>query len=87
MERTVPLIFMAYGIVAISFFKHGSAAREVARQRKAKPWYGLEREPAYIDMLAALRRALWGSRINRHPTLRPHRAIILRLIESVAQAA
>ena len=86
-ERTVPLIFMAYGIVAIWFFKHGSAAREVARQRKAKPWYGLKREPAYIDMLAAVRRALWGARINRHPTLRPHRTIIIRLIESLTQAA
>lgn len=86
-ERTVPLIFMAYGIVAIWFFKHGEVEREVQRQRRTKPWYGLKREPAYIDMLAALRRTFWGARVSRHPSLRPHRAKIIRLIESMAGVA
>ena len=83
----MPLIFLAYGIVAIWFFRHGNADREVTRQRKAKPWYGLKREPAYIDMLAALRRTFWAERVSRHPTLRPHRTKIVRLMESVAGAA
>jgi hypothetical protein len=86
-ERTVPFIFMTYGIVAIWFFKHGSAAREVSRQRQAKPWYGLKHEPAYIDMLTALRRSFWGVRVSRYPSLRPHRTKIVQLIESFAYAA
>jgi hypothetical protein len=86
-ERTAPLIFLAYGIVAIWFFRHGNVDRVVARQRKSKPWYGLKREPAYIDMLAALRREFWGACISRHPSLRPHRAKIIGLIESFAGVA
>jgi len=86
-ERTVPFIFMTYAIVAIWFFKHGSVAGEVNRQRRAKPWYGLKREPAYTDMLAALRRSLWGARISRHPSLRPHRTKIVNLVQDLAYAA
>lgn len=86
-EHTVPLILTVYGIVAIWFFEHGNVNREVRRQQEAKPWYGLKREPAYIDMLAALRREFWGARISRHPSLRPHRAKIMRLIEGIAGAA
>lgn len=86
-EHTVPLILTVYGIVAVWFFRYGNAEREVAKQRKAKPWYRLKTEPAYIDMLAALRRAFWAARISKHPTLRPHRAKILRLLEGLAQAA
>lgn len=44
-------------------------------------------EPSYVDMVAALRREFWGARINGHPSLRPHRAKIIRLIESVAGVA
>ena len=86
-EHTVPLIFTVYGIVTIWFFKHGNANREVERQQEAKPWYGLKDEPAYIDMLAALRREFWGARISADPSLRPHRTKIIRLIESLASVA
>ena len=78
---------MTYGIVTIWFFKHGNAAREVERQRKIKPWYGLKREAAYTDMLAALRRSLWGVRISQYPALRPHRAKIVDLVQGLAYAA
>ena len=86
-ERTVPFIFVAYGVVAIWFLKHGKPQDVAERQRTAKPWYGLKREPAYGDMVAALRRALWGQRINHYPTLRPHRVKIIHLIETFGAAA
>jgi len=86
-EHTVPLILTVYGIVAVWFFRHGNAEREVAKQRKAKPWYRDKTEPVYTDMLAALRRALWATRISKYPSLRPHRAKILRLMEGLAQVA
>lgn len=86
-ERTVPFIFVVYGIVTIWFFKHGNAHDVAQRQRKAKPWYGLKKEPAYGDMVAALRREFWGQRINRYPSLRRHRSKIIHLIESFGAAA
>lgn len=86
-EHTVPLIFTAYAVVAIWFFRHGRVADAVNRQRQAKPWYGLKQEPAYGDMLAALRRQFWGSRISRDAPLRPHRAKILALLEGLAGVA
>ena len=86
-ERTVPLIFVAYGIVAAWFFRHGDAERETRKQRISKPWYGLKREPAYSDMLAALRREFWAQRLSRYPALKPHRRKVLRLIEECVCAA
>jgi hypothetical protein len=56
-------------------------------QREAKPWDGLKRQVAYTDMLAAVRREFWAHRISRHPSLRPHRAKVLKLIEEAAYAA
>lgn len=86
-ERTVPIIFMVYGIVVVWFLRHGDADKEVARQRRAKPWYRQKRAPAYIDMLAALRRELWIGRINANPSLRPHRREIIDIWEGYANAA
>ncbi len=86
-ERTVPFIFLVYALAAVWFFKHGDVAAAVARQRRAKPWYGLKCEPAYVDMLAALRRSLWAARVSRYPSLRPHRAKILNLVQGLAYAA
>ena len=86
-ERTVPLIFLAYGIVAVWFFRHGNAAREVQKQRVRKPWYRSKRQPAYMDMLAALRREFWAQRLSRYPSLRAHRRKVLRLIEECVCAA
>ena len=86
-ERTVPFIFLIYAVVAVWFFKHGSITNEVKRHRRAKPWYGLKREPAYTDMLAALRRSMWGSRISRYPSLRPHHTKIVNLVQKLAYVA
>jgi len=86
-ERTVPFILLTYALVAVWFFQHGDAEQVVRRQRRAKPWYGLKREPSYGDMLAALRRAFWAQRISRHPHLRAHRAKIVDLVQELAYAA
>jgi len=86
-ERTVPFIFLTYAIVVVWFFEHGDVAREVRRQRRSRPWYVLKREPAYGDMLAALRRSIWAVRVSRHPTLRPHRAKVVKLVQDLLYAA
>ena len=63
-ERTVPLIFITYGIVLVWYLAHGQPAEDVARARRARPWDTAKREPAYADMLGALRRELWTARIS-----------------------
>lgn len=86
-ERTAPFIFLTYGIVTVWFFKYGDVDRQVRRQRRNRPWYGLKQEPCFDDMLAALRREFWASRISRHPTLRRHARKILALIDPLLGAA
>ena len=63
-ERTVPMIFVTYGIVLVWYLAHGQPKKDVARARRARPWDTEKREPAYADMLAALRRELWTARIS-----------------------
>jgi hypothetical protein len=63
-ERTVPLIFSAYGLVLAWYLANGKPAADVARARRARPWDTEKRHPSYADMLAALRRTLWTSRIS-----------------------
>jgi hypothetical protein len=63
-ERTVPLIFITYGVVLVWYLAHGQPERDVARARRARPWDTEKKEPAYADMLAALRRELWTARIS-----------------------
>lgn len=71
-ERTVPLIFVTYGIVLVWYLAHGRPAKDVARARRARPWDTGKKEPAYADMLAALRRELWTARISAEA---PRRAV------------
>lgn len=63
-ERTVPLIFVTYGIVLVWYLAHGQPERDVARARRLRPWDTQKKEPAYADMLAALRRELWSARFS-----------------------
>lgn len=63
-EHTVPLIFAAYGIVLAWYLANGQPAQDVARARRTRPWDTEKSEPSYADMLAALRRTLWTSRIS-----------------------
>ena len=86
-ERTVPLIFLTYALVVVWFHQHGNVRAAVNRQRQRKPWYGQKRHPAYVDMVAALRREFWAARLSRYPSLRPHRAKVMQLMESIAYAA
>lgn len=86
-RTTVPLIFTAYALVVIWYFRHGQPEADVARVRRERPWYVLKREPSYADMLGALRRELWRSRISRHPSLRAHRAKLMPLVAAAAGAA
>jgi len=70
-ERTVPMLFMAYGLVIVWYFRHGRPAREVKTVQQQLPWYQHKCEPSFGDMLAALRREFWLVRFSQYPLLRP----------------
>ena len=63
-ERTVPLVFAAYGVVLAWYLANGKPAKDVCRARKLRPWDTGKAEPSYADMLAAMRRELWTARIS-----------------------
>lgn len=66
-RHTVPLAFVAYATVLLWYLHHGDRKRDIARARLLAPWYRHKREPAFSDMLAALRRDLWVQRLSPHP--------------------
>jgi len=68
-ERTAPLIFMVHGLVIAWYFKHGNPQSDVRRARRARPWDNQKTEPAFGDMLRALRRTIWRRRLSQHPLL------------------
>jgi hypothetical protein len=70
-RRTIPLAFLVYSLVVISYLRQGDPAADVRRVRKLAPWYRHKVEPSFADMLAAVRRQLWASRLSEHPVLRP----------------
>lgn len=86
-ERTVPLIFTAYGMVLAWYLAHGEPARDVALARRARPWDTEKRAPSYADMLAALRRRLWSGRISATLPLRAACAKLRFLLPALTSAA
>ena len=69
-ERTVPLIFMAHALVIAWYLKHGNPHSDTMRARRTRPWDRQKTEPAFGDMLRALRRTIWRRRLSRTPALR-----------------
>ncbi|MDJ0765886.1 MAG: transposase [Myxococcota bacterium] len=57
--RTAPFILTVYALVVLWYLGKGSWQEDVGRARRRAPWYRQKREPAFGDMLAALRRHLW----------------------------
>ena len=68
-QRTLPFVFVAYGILVLWYLRHGNPAEDVARARAEAPWYHHKHDPSFEDMVAALRRELWASRFSATPIL------------------
>lgn len=79
-ERTFPMIFIAYAAVIVWYFHHGRPAQDVKLVREQLPWYRQKQEPSFADMLAAARRAFWLARFSRHPLLRVVAGQIVRAL-------
>ncbi len=78
-ERTAPICFLAYGITVVWYLRHGKPQEDVARAMAEAPWYTHKRQPSFSDMLAALRRQLWASRLSDEAQLEPGSSRTLEL--------
>jgi hypothetical protein len=65
-RHTVPLAFVAYALVLVWYLRHGDTRADISRAKRAAPWYRHKRNPAFTDMLAALRRDLWVQRVSQN---------------------
>jgi hypothetical protein len=86
-RHTAPLALVAYALVCLWYFKHGSAQEDVRRARKKAPWYLHKKEPSFADMLSAARRELWTARFSSHPALRAVSAKIRKALPEWLLAA
>lgn len=86
-ERTVPMILLAYTLVVLWYFLHGRPSRDVRTVQSNVPGYAHKREPSFTDMLAALRQEFWVSRFSAYPLLRPLAKKIVRLLPYWLRAA
>lgn len=68
-QHTLPLAFAAYAVVVVWYLRHGKPGVDVSRVRMEAPWYAHKATPSFMDMLAALRRAIWAGRLSAHPLL------------------
>lgn len=80
-EHTLPFAFVAYGIVVLWYLRHGVPEDDVARAKAEAPWYRHKRDPSFEDMVAALRRELWASRLSDAPIFQRAGAKITELRE------
>lgn len=75
-ERTVPFQLLVYSLVVLWYLHYGDSQADVAARRRDQPWYQCKTDPAFADMIAALRRAVIEHRISaRVPDLGLRRLI------------
>jgi hypothetical protein len=68
-ERTVPFIFLLYGVVHVWYFRRGVPAREVKWVKRFRPWQTTKAGPAFPDLLRAIRRDFLLCRFSAYPQL------------------
>ena len=85
--HTVPLAFTAYALVLVWYLHHGQPQKDVARARRAAPWYRHKQDPSFADMLTALRRAIFEERLSADPHLKGVRRKVLDLFPYCVLAA
>ena len=70
-ERTVPFALLVSTLVVTWYARHGHDPAAITARRAAQPWYRSKTEPAFEDMLTALRRVLICARISRGSPAHP----------------
>lgn len=86
-RHTVPLAFIAYATVVAWYFTNGRCEQDVGKARRAAPWYRHKLTPSFIDMLAAMRREIWTSRLSARPEMKHTPSKVRDLLPSWLLAA
>jgi hypothetical protein len=79
-ERTFPMILLAYALVILWYFRHGRPTRDVKAVQDSVPGYAHKDQASFADMLAAARREFWVCRFSPHPLLKPLAKKLARLL-------
>jgi len=79
-KHTVPLVLVAYALILVWYLRQGEWKRDVATAKRLAPWYRQKSEPAFADMLAALRRDLWAARLSQNPDASAHSQKLERVL-------
>ncbi|WP_435112916.1 IS701 family transposase [Nocardiopsis synnemataformans] len=64
-ERTVPFQLLAYSLIVLWYRLHGDGRADVTARRHRQPWYHSKTDPAFADMITALREHVIEHRISR----------------------
>lgn len=86
-ERTVPFGFLCRALVVIWYALNGDPDADVRRRRAIAPWYRQKRQPAFADMLVALRRELIRAELMQGMARRPTRHKSRALQSGAGEAA
>jgi len=78
---------VAHALVIAWYLKHGNPHSDARRARRLRPWDLKKTEPAFADMLRALRRTIWRRRLSQHPALRAVAAKVETLLPMLEAAA
>jgi hypothetical protein len=86
--RTVPFGLITQSIVVLWYTHHGHSAEVAADRRAQAPWYRDKTQPAYLDMIIRLRRALIAARFRagKHAAPTPEETLEVQLAWAEAAA-
>lgn len=68
-NHTLTIVFASYAITVLWYLQHGKPKDDVARVKKQAPWYQHKKTPSFTDMLAAVRREIWKTRLSQYPVI------------------
>ncbi|MER5917173.1 transposase [Streptomyces sp. NPDC001982] len=85
-RRTVPFGLYCYSITVVWYALHGHHPNDAADRREQAPWYTTKTDPAFVDMLAKLRRVIIAARFLPAAAGQPTDAEIRTVQQAWAQA-
>jgi hypothetical protein len=85
-RRTIPFGLYCYSITVVWYALHGHYPNAAADRHEQAPWYTAKTDPAFVDMLAKLRRVIIAARFLPAAAGQPTDAEIRTVQQAWAQA-
>jgi len=86
-ERTVPFVWIVYGVIVVWYLRSNRWRRDVEARCKRAPWYNSKETPSYQDMLEALRGECLTYRLKSDPLPNRTHAEIRRVLRRLCLAS